>query len=68
MERLVNIVATDNYNRDYVADVMWKADVPVSLAEKLVEILNAHYGPNSETYFTIFEKDQRLSRGMADLV
>lgn len=68
MEELVNIVCTDNYARESVADKMWKEDVPRSLAISICDILNAYYGEHSESYFRIYEKGERLSRGMEDLV
>ena len=68
MSDLVRIVGTDNYNRDYVADYIWKDEVPRDLAEEICEVLNKHYGENSQTFFTVYELDQKLCRGMEDLV
>lgn len=68
MNDLVNIVCTDNYARESVADQMWKEQVPRDLAEQICEVLNKYYGEHSQSYFTIYELGTRLSRGMEDLV
>lgn len=67
MNDLVNIVGTDNYNRDHVADFLWKGEVPRELAETIVRVLNAYY-EFGDTFFRTYELDARLSRGMEDLV
>ena len=61
----MKVIGTDNYNRDYVADILVAKNVTKEEGERIVDERNARGG----SYWHILVEDNyRLSRGMADCV
>lgn len=59
-EKRVKIIATDNYARETVSDVLVASDVAESYAQELVGCLNAKSGPDGSKFFKIVPLDYKL--------
>lgn len=62
------VVRTDNFGRESVADKLVTASLSEDEAEELAEKLNAEQPPWTEDYYIATNESYRLSRGMEDLV
>lgn len=62
----MKIIATDNYNRDHIADFLVCENVKENFVKHIVEGLNALELAN--WFFRAVPDDYRLSRGMEDLI
>ena len=66
----MKIIATDNFNREEIADkLVAEGIVFKDYAKVMCKALNAHFGgEQANDCFKVVEDDYRLSRGMQDLV
>lgn len=57
----VNIIRTDNFNRDNVSDTMVAENVGTFYAEKITEFLNEKFGgPESPNFYRVVPLDHKL--------
>lgn len=65
----MKIIATDNFNRETVADVLVAENVSAHYAEKIARYLQeTHGGLSASRYYTAVEDDYALWRGMEEFM
>jgi hypothetical protein len=61
----MNIICTDNFDRDEVADVVIAENVSYVYGQELVDFLNAkHGGRDSSYFFKMVSNEYKLKRGL----
>lgn len=63
-----NVVRTDNFNRETVADKILLQSLTKGQAERIVEILRENATESGSDWYVVKHNSERLSRGMEDLV
>jgi hypothetical protein len=56
----MKVVATDNFNRDHISDVLVAENIDVLSARELAEKLNATMGPNGDWFHRVVPDFHKL--------